>query len=346
MEHRTSRRSALGWLLGGITVIGLGIGTGIGIYMHESSHQGKQPANNASTLPNNGPQPPTLTDIKSTLTGHGAEVTKLSWSPNGTQLASASLDYSVRLWDLTTLQNTITYTGHTRGVLTVAWSHKSELLASGGEDNRVLVWDTAGNTRYNFPDQITTIEEVIWTLNDQRIIVDIHNHKVQEIVLGRKKAIAIGRVFGNYCLALSPNGQYLAVGTQAGVVVVYNTSNFSPLVDQDIHLGRIHSLAWSHDSTLLASGDADSNVRVLDITTQTIVYTLAINGLANDISWEPSNMGRLAIASSNGTVIVWNVNTDNYTIYRGHQGPVTTVAWGKQALASGSTDQTIIIWNI
>ena len=245
------------------------------------------------------------------------------------------------------------------------------MLASGGEDNRVLVWDTAGNTIDNFPKQPAAVEDVIWTLNDQRIIVDIHNHKVQEIVLSRKKPIAIGRAFDNYCLALSPNGQYLAVGTQAGMVVVYDTTDFSPVVDQGIHLDPIHSLAWSPDSTLLASGDANSNIRVMDITTQTIIYTLPINGLANAISWEPSNTGRLAIASSisiqqaeataathlsntgrlaiassDGTIIVWNTNTGNSTIYRGHQGSVTTVAWGNKALASGSTDKTIIIWNI
>jgi serine/threonine-protein kinase len=347
MEHRTSRRSALGWLLGGITVIGLGIGAGIEIYIHESSHQSKQSANNTSTLPSNGQQPPTPTDIKYTLTGHSAEVTKLSWSPNGAQLASASQDYSVRLWDLATRQNTITYTGHTQGVLTIAWSHNSQLLASGGEDNRVLVWDTAGNTIDNFPDQPAAVEEVIWVPNDQRIIVDIHNYKVQEIVLSTNKTIAVEkRAFANYCLALSPNGQYLAIGTQAGLLVVYDTRKFRPLVDKVIHQGQIHSLAWSPDSTYLASGDADNNVQVMDITTQTIIYALPINGLANAISWEPSNTGRLAIASSDGTIIVWNINTGNSTIYRGHQGSVTTVAWGNKALASGSTDKTIIIWNI
>ena len=127
---------------------------------------------------------------------------------------------------------------------------------------------------------------------------------------------------------------------------VYDTRKFRPLVDKVIHQGQIHSLAWSPDSTYLASGDADNNVQVMDITTQTIIYALPINGLANAISWEPSNTGRLAIASSNGTVIVWDINTGKSTIHRGHQESVTTVAWGNKALASGSTDKTIIIWNI
>jgi len=287
-----------------------------------------------------------LRDIQYILNGHSSEVTNLSWSPDGTQLASASLDYSVRLWNLANQQNTTTYMGHTQAVLTVAWSHHSYQLASGGQDNTVRVWDTAGNAIYNLH-QPGPVEKVIWTPNDQHIIVDIYGHKVQEIVLSSNKTIPIGRVFANYSLALSPNGRYLAVGAQLGNIIVYDTTNFSrPPIEKVIHTSRVSSLAWSPNSTLLASGGADRNVRVMDITTRTIVHTLPIDGLANDISWEPSNTGRLAIASSNGTVIVWNINTDQHTFHAGHQASVTAVAWGQRALASGSTDKRIIIWAV
>jgi WD40 repeat protein len=157
--------------------------------------------------------------------------------------------------------------------------------------------------------------------------------------------LAEGRIFGSYSLALSPNGRYLAVGAQKGNVFIYESNNLNqPILNKQLHLGRLRSLAWSPDSMLLASGDANNNVRIIDITTKTIVYTLPLGEVVNDLSWEPGNTGRLAIASNAGTVIVWNLHTNQYTSYIGHQGPVTTVSWGKQALASGSTDKTIIIW--
>ena len=203
MDHHTSRRGALGWILGGITVVGLGIGRAMGIYInenHSSSNQGQQSSNSSSTSPSTGQQPNMLRGIQYILNGHSGEVTNLSWSPDGTQLASASLDHSVRLWNSANQQNTTTYMGHTQAVLTVAWSHHSYQLASGGQDNRVLVWDTAGNTIYNLH-QPGPVEEVIWTPNDQHIIVDIHDHKVQEIALSSNKPIPIGRVFANYSLS-------------------------------------------------------------------------------------------------------------------------------------------------
>lgn len=352
VDHRTSRRSAIGWIFGGITALGLGIGAGLGIYIYEKHPFSDQQHNTSqqqkpSFVLKTEQQQNTPSDIKSIFRGHNEEVTSLSWSPDGSQLASASLDQTVRLWDLATQQNPITYTGHTQGVLTIAWSHHSNLLASGGNDKTILVWDTAGNTTYQFFNQPGPVEQIIWAPNDQRIIVDIHNHKVQEVILNNKKFIEGGKVFGNYSLALSPNGRYLAVGAQLGNVVIYDIANLNrPMLDKLIHLGHLQSLAWSPDSTLLALGDEDKSVRVLDITTRTIVHTLLLNEAVNDLSWEPSNTERLAIASNSGTVVIWNIYTDKHTSYTGHHGPVTAVAWGQQALASGSTDKTVIIWAI
>ncbi len=87
-------------------------------------------------------------------------------------------------------------------------------------------------------------------------------------------------------------------------------------------------------------------VRVMDITTKAIAYTLPLARVVNDISWEPESTRRLAIASNSDTLVVWNIHTEERILHAGHQGPVTAVAWGQQALASGSTDKTIIIWAV
>jgi eukaryotic-like serine/threonine-protein kinase len=346
MSQHTSRRSALGWIFGGITVLGLGIGAGLRLYWHEKQPSSSQSSNSSATSSSGQPSSAS-SGIKYIFRGHTAEVTSLSWSPDGSQLASASLDHSVRLWNLSTQQNTITYLGHTQGILAVAWSHHSNLLASGGEDKTILVCDTTGNTLYQFANLPGSVERVIWTPNDQRILVDIYDHRVQEIILSSSKVTAVGRGFGVNSLALAPNGRYVAIGTQLGAIIIYDTTSLSrPVLEKQIHLGRIRSLAWSPDSTLLASGGVDRTVQVIDMTTQTVANTLLLGATINDISWEPGNTGRLAIASNSGAVIVWNLNTGNYTLHLGHQGPVTTVAWGQQALASGSTDKTVIIWSV
>ena len=56
------------------------------------------------------------------LRGHTKPVRGLAWSPDGAQLASASLDGTLRLWDPATGQTTATLTGHADWVFAVAWS--------------------------------------------------------------------------------------------------------------------------------------------------------------------------------------------------------------------------------
>src|SRR2546427_11601522 len=54
-----------------------------------------------------------------TYTGHTNMVFGLAWSPNGKQVASASLDGTVQVWDAQTGQHAFVYHNHTGGVFSV-----------------------------------------------------------------------------------------------------------------------------------------------------------------------------------------------------------------------------------
>ena len=65
----------------------------------------------------------------------------MAFSPDGRQLASASEDKTIRLWDALTGQEILTLKGHTGEVRSVAFSPDGKRLASGGEGGTVRVWD-------------------------------------------------------------------------------------------------------------------------------------------------------------------------------------------------------------
>ncbi|KAK2052003.1 WD40 repeat-like protein [Colletotrichum caudatum] len=78
-----------------------------------------------------------------TLEGHDGRVYSVAFSGDGTQLASASWDKTVKVWDAATGQCLQTLEGHGDRVKSVAFSGDGTQLASASNDNTVKVWDAA-----------------------------------------------------------------------------------------------------------------------------------------------------------------------------------------------------------
>ncbi|MGH8933998.1 MAG: WD40 repeat domain-containing protein, partial [Egibacteraceae bacterium] len=75
------------------------------------------------------------------LTGHTGPVLGVALSPDGTTIASASDDQTVRLWDTTTGQPIgQPLTGHTDLVRGVALNPDGTTIASASDDHTVRLW--------------------------------------------------------------------------------------------------------------------------------------------------------------------------------------------------------------
>ena len=68
-------------------------------------------------------------------------VHRLAFSPDGTALAGACDDKTVRLWDAKTGKELAVFKGHTNRVWSVSFSPDGKTLASGSDDKTVRLWD-------------------------------------------------------------------------------------------------------------------------------------------------------------------------------------------------------------
>jgi WD40 repeat protein len=78
-----------------------------------------------------------------TLIGHSDHVYSVAFSPSTEYLASASGDYTIKLWHVATGQCIDMLVGHTDWVSSVAFSPDSKYLISPSGDRTIKLWDTA-----------------------------------------------------------------------------------------------------------------------------------------------------------------------------------------------------------
>ncbi len=351
-----SRRSATAWIIGGVVAVGIGAGAA-GLYFSKQTGNA-QSKEHSSNAPNKGQTGnaqskthPVRSNIKSILRGHEQAVSSLAWSPDGSQLASGSLDRSVRLWKLGQVDASLIIRKHKLGVQAVTWDPAGTQVASGGRDDSIQIYNASdGSLNQTFTSNASVvISRIAWSRDGANLFISTLGGGLQKIILKDQTIEQEGTKIAFRALALSPDGHYLALGTEGGSIVILTLPALSRLLTIRIHKGSTRTLAWSPDSTQLASGGIDKTIQIFDISTQSIVHSLVCNSVVNDLAWKPQGSRRtgvLAAALANGEMQTWTPGNDNHTTYKGHTGIVTSVSWGTQELATGSSDKTIIIWNV
>jgi WD40 repeat protein len=286
-----------------------------------------------------------------TYNSNHSVVLDTSWSPDGKRIASVGFDSTVQVWDAT--NGALIWKRTYSGTHYVAWSPDGKYVAvgimvMGGDGGWGLVYvlnATDGSQQFISQKYSHGIAGVSWSPDSARIAYGVENGIVEVLDLKNN-----GRDNKTYHLdandtvgtvAFSPDGNWLAwvetTPSTPNVTVVDiasgETKSYQNLTD------TINAIAWSPDSTRIASASNDMTVRIWTVATGETqrVYTGHRDHVLS-VSWSPD--GKYVVSgSADKTAQVFNAATGKKLFtFKEHTDSVSTVSWApdsKRVVSAG-----------
>ncbi|NDJ53914.1 MAG: protein kinase [Chloroflexi bacterium] len=241
---------------------------------------------------------------------HELAANAVAYSPDGSQVASASDDATIVVCNIATgSPDALLITENDPELNALAWSPEGGRLAAGDDNQVVTIWDVMNGT-------------------------------VSMELLGHEGAV----------LSLDWVDDTLVSGATDDTVILWNPETGEPKDVLRGHTDAVWAVAISPDRQMLATGGADDTVIVWSLSEgyQRIATIRDHSGTVWDVAFSPDNR-YLATASDDRTVIVYDViNWDTVATLEGHTDRVEAIGWSPDSsiIASGGADYTLITWDI
>ncbi|KAL0960512.1 hypothetical protein HGRIS_005550 [Hohenbuehelia grisea] len=288
--------------------------------------------------------------------GHTRRIHSIVVSPNGTRIASASEDDSIRIWDAKTGEICgAPLMGHTDWVLSVAFSPDGNQLVSGSGDHTVRVWNVQTGQEAMAPLRGHTdwVRSVAYSPDGTRIASGADDRTVQ-VWDAKTGGTAMEPLGGHTSLVLSvafsPDGHLIASGSSDNTIRIWNAETGGrALLSLEGHSDSVTSVAFSPDGTQIVSGSYDSTIRIWDVKTGQLVK--ALQGHTNcvrSVAYSPDG-ARIVSGSDDRSIRVWDARSgEEIKKLMGHTNSIRSVAVTPdgERIVSGSDDKTIRVWDM
>lgn len=249
-----------------------------------------------------------LRGVATLMPGHTGDVWAIETSKDGSIAITASIDRTLRIWDIAQGSSRVLATTESAQVA-IAFPAESRVVYTAGLDRKIHRW----------------------SIDDS----------APERVMGEHEEIVVA-------LAVSPDGKTLASGSADGWVYLWDIRGDVPTRRARIRdqKGTVYALAFTPDGRSIVTGGADGIVRLRDLDTMKAREAPAHQG--HVFSLAVSSRGEIATGGEDGNVQIFSSTTlDRRTLATG-RGVVFALAFSRDGtrVASGSDDRRVMVHDL
>lgn len=288
--------------------------------------------------------------------GHRNAVTRLSFAPNGAQIASIAADATMRLWTLAqdTDATFALYADRAAEFSTVAASPDRRWVAAGGNDGTIQLWDAKrGTPRQVFkPSEASEVRDLAW--NRKGDLASVNADQTVNVVptdAGQPPVTIPIKTSSRY-LAWTDDDRLIALPTGGGGLVLLDpmAPDAATRIDGD-RTGESWGVAAIPGSPLLLISYVGGEIKILDLASKQFIGSMQNPGEKVGVgSLSVSADARLLATSSGGSFVpLYGIaKRGPLQMLKAESPQISTAAFSPngQKLAALGSDNWLYIWSL
>ena len=197
------------------------------------------------------------------LRGHTDRIAWASFSPDGTQLATASDDDSAKVWDVRTGDEIMTLQGEQGNVERVAYSADGQLLATSHTGGSTMLWDVGTGRR------LLEVEgDAVAFSPDGKCIATASGlgswATLYDSGTGAERCRLEGHTDDILHVAFDSDGKRIATASRDRTIRIWEAASGKPVHELTGHTGAVRCVAFSAHGEYIASASDDNSTRLWD----------------------------------------------------------------------------------
>lgn len=279
-------------------------------------------------------------------------VGNLTFSPDGSLLASSSANGDIILLDTNTGEHRHVMKGHTGRGLRIAFSSDLRTLASASVDGSVRIWNVfSGEEIHNFPNHFGNFTCFDISADGKTVVAPTYDLTVclWDMESGNLDTTFDKEgYFGVAEIAFNPSDTIIATASYGNFISVWNRETGEQMHTLKGHEDDVTTAVFSPDGKTLATGSWDRTIRIWDVDTgKQLRMWEAHTNFVNQVLFSPDGT-TLVSGSDDMTIRLWDPETGTQKqVLKGHESGVSSVAYSPDGTTLASADKTpsIRLWN-
>ena len=251
----------------------------------------------------------------------------LAYSPDGTTLATADINNTIRLWD--TENGKLKLTFKTKNdeqppdqnsrvrdpytIISLAYTPDGKTLVGGSKDGKIHFWDLEREGHLQtFAEQKFPAIFLECSSNDKMITGEMYSElniwDIPKQQLLRTINIRIEGRGGINSMSFSPDGKTVAGASDESIIYLWNTETGTLRQKLSTYTGKVTSVAYSPDGSTLASAGDDNVIHIWDSGTGQLLQTFYGHFGSVTLVAYSHDGNKLASTSNDGTILLWDIS--------------------------------------